>query len=348
MNKIMKRALLMGFFCTIGDIDSLTIVKQWLDEAGVKYTIAPFGGPVLDAIPGAVLPETVNPHDYTHVIVICGPCDREFYAKRWPINPLEFLHCHFIGVNLSMITSLENWNPFDTLLERNSDRIIRPDLTLALRVRTAPVVGLCLAPDQPEYKERQLHAKANNLLRNIARRIDAAVVPIDTGWPKELNNNGLESVAQIEAVISRMDVILTTRLHGTVYALKHGIPAVVLDPVKGGDKVIMQARVLGWPAAYLVDTVDEDTLFSGLNYCLSKGGKSKAIECANLAKITLEEVHDKFLEALDNIGHGAALRWPAKKKERRTIIQRIDGVIRRYAIETAKLLLKYGRRSKKV
>ena len=35
-----------------------------------------------------------------------------------------------------------------------------------------------------------------------------------------------------------MDAVVTTRLHGTVLAIKNGVPPVVIDPIAGGRKVL--------------------------------------------------------------------------------------------------------------
>jgi polysaccharide pyruvyl transferase WcaK-like protein len=50
------------------------------------------------------------------------------------------------------------------------------------------------------------------------------------------NTSGFTSAARVESAIAGMDVILTTRLHGMVLALKKGVPAVVVDPVSGAIK----------------------------------------------------------------------------------------------------------------
>jgi len=335
-----QRALVIGFFCTIGDIDSLSLVRRWLEDAGVPYTVAPFGGPVLKAISGSVLPESVDPARYTHVVVVCGPCDRAYYARRWPIDPAKFRHCHFIGVNLSMIAPVREWNPFDTLLERDSERTVRPDLTFGMHRELTPVLGLCVVQEQPEYRERQLHRRAEVLLRSIAKKYDSALVPIDTGWPPALNGTGLESEAQIESLIARVDVLLTTRLHGTVYALKHGVPPLVLDPVEGGGKVISQARALGWPQVYLTEEASEEILSNGLDYCLSDLGRRKARECGQRARDSISEIRSAFTKALCKGPDGAADRWPSRDYRRRTILQRAEGVSRRWLRAAAQSLLR--------
>jgi hypothetical protein len=311
-----------------------------LDEADVPFTVAPFGGPVLEAIPGSVLPESVDPSDYTHVIIVCGPCRRSYYARRWPIDPLAFRHCHFIGVNLSMIEPVANWNPFDTLLERNSERVVRPDLTFGIEREMTPVIGLCVIQNQEEWGGRQLHRRAEELLRSVARKYDAAVVPIDTGWPAALNPTGLESEAQIESLIARVDVLLTTRLHGTVYALKHGVPPLVLDPVAGGDKVLAQARTLGWPQAYLTEEATEEVLARALDYCLSQPGREKARECGVCARGSISEIRSSFRAALEKGPCGAADRWPARVYDHRSLRQRARGVSRRWLRAAGRSLLR--------
>ena len=56
-----------------------------------------------------------------------------------------------------------------------------------------------------------------------------AVVAIDTRL--DANRTGLRTPAQVESLIARTDVVVTTRLHGLVLALKNGVPAVAIDTV---------------------------------------------------------------------------------------------------------------------
>ncbi len=44
-----------------------------------------------------------------------------------------------------------------------------------------------------------------------------------------------------------MDIVVTTRLHGMVLALKNGVPAIAVDPIVGGAKITQQARAINWP-----------------------------------------------------------------------------------------------------
>ena len=58
--------------------------------------------------PGAWL--RAEPEQYSHLIFVCGPFDRSWMVTQF----LERLAGrHLAGVNLSMLESLETWNPYD-------------------------------------------------------------------------------------------------------------------------------------------------------------------------------------------------------------------------------------------
>jgi hypothetical protein len=87
------------------------------------------------------------------------------------------------------------------------------------------------------------------------------------------------SAAQVEAVIARADVVVTTRLHGLVLALKNGVPALAIDPVAGGGKVAAQAAAWGWPVLLprsgnpVLDGGELDRLWA---WCRSAEGQARA------------------------------------------------------------------------
>ena len=70
-------------------------------------------------------------------------------------------------------------------------------------------------------------------------------VKIDTRL--DTNQTGLRTPAEVESVIRKMDVVMTTRLHGLVLAIKNGVPVIAIDPVAGGAKIKRQAESIDWP-----------------------------------------------------------------------------------------------------
>ncbi len=291
------RALILGHFSTIGDVDSLAYVTEILREEGVAYDVLPFIEKLSLHLDHAVSRADLEPSAYTHLIVVCGPFWPDLLERRG-IALDRFAHCTRIGVNLTMIEPIEAWNPFHLLLERDSDRNVRPDLTFLQHSSRVPVAGLCTIAKQREYGDRQRHAEAVELLRQLLHDRKVAGIEVDTRWPAYRNQGGLGSAAEVTSVIARTDVLLTNRLHGMVYALKSGVPVLAIDPVAGGDKIMAQARVLGWPAASTVDAASRQWLEHMFDWCLSAEGRQAAKAIAEVGRTKLLPVGQQLREAV--------------------------------------------------
>lgn len=264
---------------TAGDLLARDVVCGWLEDVGCPYEVA-----VAPPFSGGVNWENAAPGDYTHLIFVCGP-----FGNGWPITDLlaRFEGCRLVGVDLSMLEPLEVWNPFDLLLERDSSRTARPDVSFLSLHQPMPVVGVVLVHRQKEY-EGGLHEIADAAVSRLVRSRDAAVVAVDTRL--DVNAAGLHSAAQVEALIARTDVVVTTRLHGMVLALKNAVPVVAIDPIAGGAKIKRQAEVIGWPYVVTADTLDDAVLDRMLDACLQPRARELAIGCRDKAVHDLDQV----------------------------------------------------------
>jgi len=290
----MKKVLVAGWFsfeqmgASAGDLMARDVVCNWLGQADRRYDVAlapPFAG-------GVAWP-AVDVDDYSEVIFVCGP-----FGNGWPVTDFleRFAGRRLIGLNLTMLEPLDRWNPFALLWERDSSAVARPDMAIAASHPQVPVVGLALIDTQPEYGERDSHEHANRMLRDFAARRGLAAVDIDTRL--DTDPAGLRTAAQVESLIARMDVILTTRLHGTVLAIKNGVPPLAVDSVVGGGKIRRQAEALGWPCVLPVETLTEQALQDAFSYCLGTEARAKAQACAALARQRVETVRAEFIAAL--------------------------------------------------
>ena len=289
------RALIAGWFsfelmgATAGDIMSCEVVQDWLRSAGCPHDVA-FAPP----FEGGVRWQDVDPGDYSHVIFVCGPLgdgppSNEFFER--------FSHCHLTGLNLSMLQPLDEWNPFDLLWERDSSALTRPDLSLLSPRKSLPIVGVLKVHKQ--NRPNAMHEIADAAIDRLLQRADVVGLPIDTRLDMP-NRGGLRNSDEIEAVIARMDAVVTTRLHGMVLALKNGVPAVVIDPIAGGDKVLRQALALGWPAI-VVDELTDDGLANALSYALSDEAHQDALIVADRAVARLPEVREQFVASFRDL-----------------------------------------------
>ena len=291
----MMRALVAGWFsfeqcgATAGDLMARDVVGRWLDEAGLAYDIA-----TAPPFVGGVDWRQASPEAYTHVVFVCGP-----FGNGPPVAEFldRFRGRTLLGMNLSMLDAVENWNPFNALWERDSTRDARPDLSLLAPASTVPLIGLIRSHRQKEYGDRAWHDRLDPLIDRVLRERGGAVIEIDTCL--EHNAGGLTTPEQVEAVIQRTDVVLTTRLHGTVLAIKNGVPAVALDPIAGGAKIAAQCRSLDWPYCLIADRADAGQLAAALDACLQPAARQLAVACRDRAVERLAPLREQFLQSLE-------------------------------------------------
>jgi hypothetical protein len=292
------KTLVAGWFsfeqmgATAGDLMARDLACDWLERAGHSYDVA-----LAPPFSGGVDWRSVDAQSYSHVVFVCGP-----FGNGWPITEFlpRFAGCYLVGLNLTMLEPLDAWNPFSLLLERDSSARARPDISFLSRQAEVPVVGVVLIDSQPEYKGKDVHRVANDAVRRLVALREMAVVPIDTCLDR--NSTGLRSAAEVESLIARMELVLTTRLHGMVLALKNGVPAIAIDPVAGGGKIRRQAETLGWPVALTADALTDEELQKAFDYCLTEPARTKARDCCVRAMKALQETRDEFISALTDVG----------------------------------------------
>jgi hypothetical protein len=306
------RALLIGFFSTVGDIDSLRIVQQWLQHAHLPSDVAPYSPVTRAAMPDTLNIRDVRPEIYTHLIIICGPCYPELFRRKTTFLE-RFAHCRKIGINLTMVRPLAAWNPFDDLLERDSDRTQRPDLTfLAPDDQAVPVAARCLIAKQRHYGTRQLHAQATAAINAALERNHLAPVDIDTRWADPVNLTGQRSSADIVSILRRTDLLLTTRLHGLVLGLRAGIPVIAIDPVRGGAKVSAQCQALHWPHVCRTENLTPQWMDQTIAWALSPDARPLVQATVHTARAHLASFESDFRAALDRPPPAAPGAKPGK------------------------------------
>lgn len=294
------RVLIAGWFsfehmgATAGDLAVRDLVDDWLSHAQIEHDTA-------NAAPftGGVNIDHIDPTRYTHVVFVCGP-----FGNGPPVDAMleRYKHCRWFGLDLTMLQKLQEFNPFEVLWERDSDRMCRPDLAFLHKPAPTPVVGVVLVHPQKEYGKRGLHQQANAKIHALLSRHACVRVDIDTRLDKNLTN--LRTADEVEAAIARMDCVVTTRLHGTVLAIKHGVPALALDPIAGGAKIRRQANVLGWPHCYLTEEATDEVMDQAFKACLSDAGHALARQCAQKAEQLLRGIDSELIAALRSMPRG--------------------------------------------
>lgn len=266
------RVLLVGWFsfwdgeATAGDVLSLQAVSRALERAGVPFDVAwsrGFTGEGVDV-------DEADPESYTHVVFVCGP----IHGPQVAAVHERFARCRRYAVGVSVVDPADpTVTGFHRIWPRDAPTTApQQDLAALAPSGEVPVTGVVLAHGQREYGERGRHTDVTETIIGWLAGKDCARVPLDTRLDAE-DWRLARTPAQLESVVRRLDLVVTTRLHGLVLALKNGVPALAVDPVQGGAKVSAQARAWRWPAVLEAGAVDTAALDRSFDWCRSASGR---------------------------------------------------------------------------
>ncbi|HEY8480447.1 MAG TPA: polysaccharide pyruvyl transferase family protein [Spirillospora sp.] len=230
---------------TAGDVLAMDAVRRALDSAGVEHDLA--WSPVFR--PDGLHLDRADPRRYTHLVFTCGP----LHGPQVEELHRRFARCVRVAVGVSVVDPhAPAVTGFDAVLPRDAPgRAPRRDLAALPETPPVPVVGVVLAPGQAEYGTRRRHDRVERELTGWLAARACARLPLDTRLdPRDWRL--FATAAELESALRRLDLVVTTRLHGLVLALKNGVPALAVDPVAGGAKVTAQARAWPWPAVVTV------------------------------------------------------------------------------------------------
>jgi hypothetical protein len=250
---------------TIGDLLSLESVVGRLVAEG--WRVAHASAADID-MPSAIRVdhEQVDPGRFAAVVFTCGPViaghpQTEALFARFRGRPM-------LGVGVSLLAPdhERHADPFTAVLarqgaaERHEDVAIVAPLPMmppANRAGTGPVIGLALRGPQAEYGEANClwerteelaRAAAEHLLRRGGGRLEII--------ENHLGRSEL-TAREIEARYAACDLVVTSRFHGGMLALRHGVPFVAIDQIRGGAKVFPLLAGGGWPHVLRADAADE-------------------------------------------------------------------------------------------
>jgi hypothetical protein len=283
------RVLLVGWFsvthgeATAGDVLSLRAVETALAVAEVDTDVA--WSAVMRPAGGLALDEAV-PQRYSHLVFVCGPVYGE------PVRELHqrFARCRRIAIGVSVIDPADPAvTGFHHVLQRDGPGAT-PSLDLAARSEpgSVPVAGVILTHGQREYGWRRRHDAVTGTITGWLRGQPCTRLPLETRLdPRDWRL--CATAPELESIVARLDLVITTRMHGLVLALKAGVPALAVDPIAGGGKVAAQAAAWQWPAILTREELDVTGLDRYRTWCLSDNGRAAAAATARRARGAGEE-----------------------------------------------------------
>ena len=117
----------------------------------------------------------------------------------------------------------------------------------------------------------------------------AQVIHIENSLSRSKN-----SPAQIEAQYRNCDLIITSRFHGAMLALRHNVPVLAIDQIRGGAKVQNWVSTTGWLHVYLAEAIELERMILAAESLLSSKHRDELfdIRCRTImrANVTLEQL----------------------------------------------------------
>jgi len=284
---------------TLGDLRSVEAVAYHLirqEHQVIHATAGEFH------IPGATRIDwrTAKPDDYSGIIFICGPIlashpeTRALFAR--------FASQRLIGVGVSLMPAghHEFFNPFECVFARQGGgerfgdlAILAPLPNHTSRKAKGFTLGISLRGLQFEYGENLcLWEETEKIVHSVSQSIHSdRIILIEN----HLTRSG-KSPDHIEQQYSECDLVITSRFHGAIMAIRHDAPFIALDQIRGGAKVHDLLFGKGWPHIYKTAEVEEDYL-KEISFNLSNNSEKGNLERAR--KQMLHEA-EQTLSALDN------------------------------------------------
>lgn len=276
---------------TAGDVLAMARAADALRGPGRR--VEQLFSPVLDA--AAESATSVDPLGCSLLVFACGPVRGRQVAELHE----RFAGARRIAVGVSVPDPADPAaTGFHRILARDTGGSTAATADLCRHCPDpvpVPVVGVVLAPGQPEYGERRRHDGVHAALEDWLTGLDAARLPLDTRIdPRDWRHAA--TADQFRAVLSRLDVVVTTRLHGLVLGLGAGVPVLAVDPVAGGAKVAAQGRVLGWPvldADEVTGPQGRAVLERAWRWCTGAAGRARTLADGTGADPVLEALREE-------------------------------------------------------
>lgn len=290
-----KKALIVGHFSTFGDLECLHIVEERLKAYAIKWEIFAFEKDVRKFNENWIADfNKVIPDQYNYFILCCGPYSEEMLLRKG-IKLSDFRHCQRISFNTSMINEINKWSPFQCLIERDSNQNVRVESAILYdKFKSNDYITTCFVDNQSEHNSNQYHSYIKSTVENHLNIKNVTYIEVDTQYPFFNNKGGLKNLNQFMALTSNSKLLITNRLHGTIFGLLSGVPVISIDGIEGGGKLSKQCKKLGWPVL-LGEKLNDKNLSKAIKWCLDETTIQRAQDVVRQNR----EIAIKNVELLD-------------------------------------------------
>ncbi len=266
---------------TIGDYLSVKALTEQLASNNLTFDCLCYKS--FEGLRGKIiLTDELNPDNYDILIFCCGPIIKDHPFLIDIIN--KFKKCFKIGLGISLFPNNHSnyFNPFDIVYAReNGDGEFNDIAIIAStnkdkikKIKKPFTIGLVLRNFQTEYGEENcMHGETNSILNTLAKRLlkkynspvkflfksnkeKARIITIEN----HLERSRM-TPQEIEDLYLSCDIILTSRFHGFIIAIKNNIPVIAIDQINNGAKVFNLISRTGYPYVWKINEAKDSVLY---------------------------------------------------------------------------------------
>lgn len=252
---------------TIGDLLSLQSITNYLHVNGYEFDYASYKN--FAGVSGNRIDwEIIDAQQYDIFIFVCGPIIKNHPQLTALFS--KFSTCIKIGIGISLFDKnhFNYINPFDFVFAREGGEETFEDIAIAAPMRTKTnisikrelVIGISLRGFQTEYGEESclseltketIISAAKTILQNKKGRI----IFLENHLAKARKHPD-----EIEKLYAQCDLVITSRFHGAYMALRHFVPFIAIDQIRGGAKVYKILKDNHWPYVYKIEDIDSQVI----------------------------------------------------------------------------------------
>jgi hypothetical protein len=246
---------------TIGDLRSLEAMVTHLVGRG-HFVLHATAAPLTICGAARVDWRYISTDVCDAILFVCGPIIRSHPETAAFFARFDTAKLVGIGVSLFAEDHDERAQPFAKVFARQGEARCYGDIAIVAprnprgmlpSANARLVVGLALRGEQGEYgtdvcMSQETGAFCAVLVELLQDHGLASVITIEN----HLGRAGC-APAEIEALYAQCDLVVTTRFHGAVMALRAHVPFIAIDQIRGGAKVAPLLEQMGWPAVMRAD-----------------------------------------------------------------------------------------------
>jgi hypothetical protein len=241
-----------------------------------------------------------KPHDYDIFVFVCGPLVIDYAPLKEMIEYFSSCKCVAVGVSILDAHDPELHKLVDTIVARDGLAPDTFDLALASPYfdhhhsqqhskNNFQRCGVVLRGYQAEYHTESYHAQIKKIAKDVLEQLQVDMVPFDTVL---LPNYGVDDILR---QYDNVDFVITTRMHGTLFAIAKSVPVIAIDQIAGGRKVTAIANKIQWPFIMAGEHITAQKLQEAIKN-LGQDSTRKQVEYSRALAVSL--AHDALTTAV--------------------------------------------------